>query len=114
MGKDGEGAVAECSREVPEGGQKQCLAEAYQALGRTKESDASLQEAIASHGHDQAYLIASAFAYRGEADRAFEWLSHAYDQRDPLLQYIKSSPEFDALQQDPRYKALLQRMNLPD
>jgi len=43
-----------------EGGQKPCLAEAYHALGRMMESDASLQQAIEAHGLDQAYLIASA------------------------------------------------------
>jgi adenylate cyclase len=114
MEKDGEEAVAECRREASEGGQKPCLAEAYHALRRTQEADASLQEAIEAHGFDQAYLIASAFAYRGEADRAFEWLKRAYDQRDPVLQYFKSSPEFDALKGDSRYKTLLQRMNLPE
>ena len=114
MGKDGEAAVDECRREALEGGQKSCLAQAYYALGRTKESDTSLQEAIETHGHDQAYLIAAAFAYRGDANSALQWLNRAYDQRDPLLQYVKSSPEFDPLKDDARFKVLLQRMNLPE
>jgi adenylate cyclase len=112
MGRDGEGAVAECRREAVEGGQSACLTEAFHALGRNKESDENLQEAIESHGHDQAYLIASALAYRGEADRSLEWLNRAYEQRDPLLQYVRSSPEFEPMSADPRYRVLLKRMNL--
>ncbi len=113
MGTNGQGAVAECRRETPEGGRQVCLAEAYHSLGQTKESDESLSEAMEDHGHSQAYLIASALAYRGEPDRTFEWLSRAYEQRDPVLQYVKTSPDFDSLKSDPRYKALLHRMNLP-
>jgi hypothetical protein len=72
MEKAGDTAVAECRLETLEGGQKVCLAQAYHALGRIKESDASLQQAIEAHGFEQAYLIASASAYRGEVDRTFE------------------------------------------
>ena len=31
---------------------------------------------------DAAYQIAAVYAFRGEADRAFEWLDRAYAQRD--------------------------------
>jgi TolB-like protein/DNA-binding winged helix-turn-helix (wHTH) protein len=112
MGKNE--AVVECTRETSEGGQLPCLAEAYFALGRLKEADASLQQATEIHGFDQAYLIAAAFASRGDADHAFEWLQRAYSQRDPILQYIKTDPEFDHLKDDQRYKTLLRQMNLSE
>jgi adenylate cyclase len=111
--KGQEESIAECKREVPEGGQATCLANAYYALDRMKESDASLQEAIRSHGSDQAFLIALTYAQRGEADNAFEWLDRAYRQRDPILQYLKAATELSKLKDDPRYEALLRKMRLP-
>jgi len=114
MGKTGEQAVVECQRETSDGGQLPCLAQAYYALGRMNEADSSLKEAIQAHGSDQAYFIASAFASSGQSDRAFEWLNRAYSNRDPVLQYIKTSPEFESLKGDSRFKALLRQMNLPE
>jgi TolB-like protein/DNA-binding winged helix-turn-helix (wHTH) protein/tetratricopeptide (TPR) repeat protein len=111
--KGQDGAVAECLRETPEGGQKLCLAEAYYASGHLKESDTYLEEAIRTHAADQAFLIATVFGYRGQTDLAFEWLERAYAQRDPLLESLKASTEFAKLKDDRRYAALLEKMNLP-
>jgi hypothetical protein len=51
--------------------------------------------------------------YRGEVDRAFEWLERAYAQRDSGLSQIKGHPHFKRLERDPRYAALLEKMHLP-
>jgi TolB-like protein/Flp pilus assembly protein TadD len=113
MEKDQEAAMAECRRETPDGGQTLCFAEAHYASGQSKESDTSLEEAMRTHGDDQAFFIATALADRGQADRAFEWLERAYAQRDPALEYLKSSTEFAKLKDDRRYVAVLQKMHLP-
>jgi hypothetical protein len=34
------------------------------------------------------------YAFRGEADEAFEWLERAYEQRDAGLPEIKTDPLF--------------------
>ena len=60
------------------------LALAYHALGRKKEADAVLAELIAKYQADFACQIAEVYAFRGEADRASEWLERAYTQRDPV------------------------------
>ena len=60
-----------------------------------------------------AYQIAEVYAYRGEVDRAFEWLERAYAQRDSGLSQIKGDPHFKRLERDPRYAALLEKMHLP-
>ena len=39
-----------------------------------------------------AYQIAAVYAFRGEADRAFEWLDRAYVQRDGGLTEMKGDP----------------------
>ena len=55
-----------------------------------------------------------AFGYIGlEAwDQAFAWLNRAIDGRDPLIMPIKSYHFLDPVRDDPRYRALLAKMNL--
>jgi hypothetical protein len=49
----------------------------------------------------------------GDKDRAFEWLAKAVDERSPALaQNIKVDPSYNRLRSDPRFTALLRRMNL--
>ena len=43
---------------------------------------------------------------------AFEWAGKAFEHRDPNLLSVKVDPTFDSLRSDPRYQALLQKMNL--
>ena len=45
---------------------------------------------------------------------AIDWLERAYQQHGALLEYIRISPEFEALRPDPRYQDLLRRLNLAD
>ena len=56
---------------------------------------------------------AEVLAYRGESDKSFEWLDHAYNQRDPGLPEIKNNPLFKDLRHDARYAELLKKMHLP-
>ncbi len=84
------------------------------ALGRRAESDAELAQLRAGHAADAAVQIAEAYAFRGETDQAFDWLDRAYRQRDAGLRWLKVDPLFAPLRADPRYRALLRKMNLPD
>jgi tetratricopeptide (TPR) repeat protein len=104
-------ALAEIEREPAPEVRLGVLAEAYHSLGRKKESDAALAELTAKH-HAEAFLIAQVYAFRGEADRAFEWLERAYTERDGGLTQIKIFP-LKNVEHDPRYAALLNKMHLP-
>jgi tetratricopeptide (TPR) repeat protein len=55
---------------------------AEHTLGHAKESQAALDELIAKYAHDSAYQIAEVYAWRGESNKAFEWLERAYVQHD--------------------------------
>ena len=44
--------------------------------------------------------------------KAFAWLDKAYQARDPWLVFLKVNPLFDDLRLDPRFTALLNKMNL--
>ena len=49
-------------------------------------------------------------AYRGEADRAFEWLDKAVRYKDPGLAQIPTQIEFTNIQNDPRWLPFLERI----
>jgi TolB-like protein/DNA-binding winged helix-turn-helix (wHTH) protein/Tfp pilus assembly protein PilF len=91
----------------------QLLALTYYALGRKKESDAALSEFIDKFHASNAYEIAQVYAFRNQTDKAFEWLDRAYAQRDPSLMSTKIDPLLKSLHNDPRYAALLKKLNLP-
>src|SRR5882724_10357443 len=86
---------------------------AYYALGRKKESDASLSEFIAKYHAGGAYQIAVVYAFRNQSDEAFEWLDRAYAQRDSGLIGTKVDPLLKSLRHDPRYVAVLKKLKLP-
>jgi TolB-like protein/Tfp pilus assembly protein PilF len=90
------------------------LALAYYALKRTTEANNSLAQLEARNGGDSAMTIAEAYAYREQNDLAMKWLDRAYAQKDINLWYIKGDPLLAKLEGDPRYKAFLRKMNLPE
>jgi TolB-like protein/DNA-binding winged helix-turn-helix (wHTH) protein/Flp pilus assembly protein TadD len=107
-----EAALAEANREGDAELRLQGLALAHHALGHKKDSDASLAELETKYSDDP-YYIAEVYGFRREADRAFEWLERAYDQRDPGMTEIKGNPLLKSLERDSRYAALLRKMRLP-
>ena len=111
MGRFSE-ALAEVEKEFEEDRRLCGLAIVYQALGRDAESDAALAELEKSYSSDAAYNIAEIHAYRGEVDAAFEWLDRAYRQRDSGMEHIKVSALLRNLHSDPRFEALLIKMEL--
>ena len=86
---------------------------AYHALGNKKQSDDALQELIAKFHAGAAYQVAEVYAFRGEPDRAFEWLNKAYAQHDGGLPFIKGDPLLRNIEHDPRYAEFLTKMRLP-
>jgi len=87
---------------------------AYFGLGRKAESDAALAQYIKGYADYSPSGVATVYAFRGESDEAFKWLDRAYAEKDTLLTGIKYRTEFDTLHDDPRYKAFLKKMNLPE
>jgi serine/threonine protein kinase/tetratricopeptide (TPR) repeat protein len=108
-----EAALVEVQRETQRVWRIQGLALVNHALGRKKEADAALVELIEGFQNDWAVQIAEAYAFRGEPDRAFEWLDRAFVQHEPGLLWVKTSSSFRSLKSDPRYAAFLNRMGLP-
>src|ERR1700733_1200533 len=109
-----EAALAEFQKETVDDGRLEGSAMALFAAGRKAESDSQLAEAIRRNGTSWPSETARMYAFRGEKDRAFEWLNRAYELRDPDIYTFKGDPLFKNLENDPRYKAFLRKMNLPE
>jgi len=86
------------------------LVMAYHALGRESESNAALAKAIEVSEQTAAYNIAFTLAFRGEADRAFEWLDKAVQYRDPGLTHVANMPLFANIHNDPRWPPFLENL----
>jgi TolB-like protein len=107
-------ALIEMEKETPLGGRAAGMAVVYQALHRLNESDAELAKLESEHSDDMAMWIAEAHAFRDKKDFALSWLDRAYVQKDAWLWQVKGDPLFKKLHGDPRYKAFLRKMNLPE
>jgi TolB-like protein/Tfp pilus assembly protein PilF len=107
-------AMAETERETPGDGKYLGGSVVLFAMHRYAESDTALKKAIELNRLDWPSGIARAYALRGEADQAMVWLERAYEARDQDLFFIKGDPQLRKLESDPRYKAFLRKMNLPE
>jgi TolB-like protein/DNA-binding winged helix-turn-helix (wHTH) protein/Tfp pilus assembly protein PilF len=87
---------------------------AYHALGREKEADAALGELISKYEAVDTYLIAEIYAFRNQPDEAFEWLDKACANHNDGLIFAKVDPLLKSLHSDPRFAALLNKLNLPN
>ena len=74
------------------------------------EAEAALAQFV--EGQEWSYGIASVYAFRGEPDRAFEWLERAYAERESDVNWIKIDPNFRNLHDDPRWPVFLEKMGL--
>ena len=83
------------------------------AAGRISESDEALAAQAKEWGETGAYEVAQTHAYRGEHDLALQWLERAYIQKDSGLIEIVGEHLFKNIADDPRFKAFLRKMNLP-
>jgi len=106
-------ALAAFERSTQEWTRLTGVALAQYDLGHARESQEALDQLIARHANEAALQVAEVYARRGEHDRAFEWLERARAQRDTGLRGVKSDPLLAPLHGDPRFSALLRKMNLP-
>ena len=103
-----EAALTENALEKDEGYRLIGEAVILHALGRGQESDRALTTLIEKYEHDTAYNIAFVFAFRGQADEAFDWLQKAVDYNDTGLSEIVIEPLFDNVRSDDRWLMFLE------
>jgi serine/threonine protein kinase/Tfp pilus assembly protein PilF len=90
------------------------VAVAEHTLGHPKESQQALDEFILKYAQGFAYGFAEVYAWRGENDKAFEWLERHYQQRGSNLYNMRNDIFLASLRGDARFAAMLRKMNLPE
>jgi 26S proteasome regulatory complex component, contains PCI domain len=70
------------------------------AQKKIPEADAALAQLTKDFAETAAYQIAEVYAYRGDKDKAFEWLERARRQRDPGLASLRKDPLLTNIQDD--------------
>lgn len=83
------------------------------AMGNEEQSDSilvDLVEEVASAGDYS--RLSQIYGYRGETDKAFEWLNQTVEFHGGHLIFILSDPAYRSLHSDPRWPLLLERINL--
>lgn len=90
------------------------LACVYGLAGKKQEALKLIEELKerARQRHISGFTFAHAYLGLGEKDQALTWLERAYEDRE-LMVFIKAYPLWDALRSEPRFQALLRRMNFP-
>ncbi len=86
----------------------------YEAMGNEKISDSLFQEYLEKYEITEPANTADLYAFRGEFDKSFELLNKAYEVKDPVLIEALSYPAFKMIHADPRWRALLEKINLPE
>ena len=80
------------------------------ALGNADRAQGMLSELSEKHAAGGAFQVALAYAYTGDADKAFEWLERAEAERDPGVIEVKAEMLLRNLYGDPRWPTFLQKM----
>ena len=104
-------AVAEFEAEQNSGWRAFGLPLGFHAQGRKAEADAALATLVRTP-EGQEFQIGETYAYFGNLDQAFHWLDRAVDN-DPGIQWLRGDPLLRGIVDDPRYAALLRKLNLP-
>ncbi len=115
MRGDAAGALEAFSREKDDEYRTKGSALAHFALGDTDEADAQLEALIKGWGEVWPTEVAQVYAYRNEADPAFEWLEKRYEKDGPGgWGEQKLDRLLDNLRDDPRWEPFLQKMQVAD
>ncbi|MCA1640293.1 MAG: hypothetical protein LC768_18570, partial [Acidobacteria bacterium] len=89
---------------------------AYAKQGRRREAEEVIKrfKDIAKTQYVMSYYVANIYAALGDKEKVFAELERAFGERDHELHRLKIDPLMDSLRDDPRFKEMLKRLNLPE
>ena len=88
---------------------------AYAKAGRRDKAEEMISRfrEIAKTQYVPSCRIASVYVALGDRDKAFEELRKAFEVRDWELFRLNADPYWNPLHDDPRFKEMVKRLNLP-
>jgi serine/threonine-protein kinase len=90
------------------------LGHTYAVSGDTAKAQKALDElmTVSKQRYVPKFAVALVYAGLGDKAQALDWLEAAYEEHSLLLALIKVWPQFDPLRGEPRFQAVVRRMNL--
>jgi hypothetical protein len=73
----------------------------------------SVTKKRASHEYVERFELAQDYAMLRRTDETLRYLELSYKERDPSMAELQSMPEFNFLHSDSRYRAIVEKMRLP-
>jgi tetratricopeptide (TPR) repeat protein len=92
---------------------QEALAVALMRLNRPKDAQAMFDRLFKENGDAAAYQYAAIYAQWGDKDKALAWLEKAYAVKDGGLLQLKVDFMLDPIRNEPRFQAVLRKMNFP-
>jgi tetratricopeptide (TPR) repeat protein len=91
------------------------LGRAYARVDRAPEAKQLLDELLRRRKHEYVapLYLGELYAALGDRPQACDWLERAYEERNGYLPSTLIAPHHDVMREEPRFAALLRRMNLP-
>ena len=92
------------------------LGNGYGLAGRREEARGVLQklETTMGRAHPPFEAVARVYMGLGDKQKALELLEQSCDDRDPRILWLKVDPAYESLRDEPRFQALLAKMNLAE
>ncbi|MCH8838806.1 MAG: tetratricopeptide repeat protein [Candidatus Marinimicrobia bacterium] len=94
----------------------QTLIATYAQMGRRAEAQ-TLLDSLRLEDQDlviDPLYMAEVYSALGKADEALDQLELAFEEGSTLMHYLKTRPLFDPLRGEPRFQALMRRLNFPE
>jgi predicted Zn-dependent protease len=92
------------------------LAEAYGGAGRKSDAENTIREMLKQGRVHYVSPCHIAGAYIGlqDKDQVLTWLERGFEEHDEVIIWVKVAPDLDFIHSEPRFQALLKRMNFPE
>jgi hypothetical protein len=83
----------------------------YALAGQIQKAESLFEDLLAAREtqYTRYIFLAHASACLNKERETLDWLEKAYEQRDPLLVFLKTDPRFEAFRHLPEFSNLLQR-----
>jgi TolB-like protein/DNA-binding winged helix-turn-helix (wHTH) protein/Tfp pilus assembly protein PilF len=92
------------------------LAEAYGGAGRKSDAENAIREMLkqAKVHYVSPCHIAGAYIGLQDKNHVLAWLERGFDEHDEVIIWVQVAPDLDLVRSEPRFQALLRRMNFPE
>jgi serine/threonine protein kinase/Flp pilus assembly protein TadD len=105
-------ALEEARQETDPDTKDYLLTLVQQALGNRTAAEEALRQFIVRHETESPFLVASLYAFRGDADSTFAWLNRAFAARDIGTIDFLYAPYFSQFRADPRFAAFCKTLGV--